>query len=223
MHTTILYQAPFCPFSRKLAFGLQEKNIFFKSHLEKPWKLSPEANQLSIAGELPILSDGHVTCPGESIACAYIDDAHSAPCLSGSSIEERIHIRRMVAWFEKVFYRDIYKTVFYERILKSHFEKKPPNSQIIRSGLSNLQKHLITIDRWCAEDSFIVGKKISWADIAAAANISCLDYILDTLWDSTPFAKRWYMKIKSRPSFRPFLKETIPGIQPSKTYSALDF
>ena len=35
--------------------------------------------------------------------------------------------------------------------------------------------------------------------------------------------KNWYARLKSRPSFRPLLTETMAGIPPSKTYADLDF
>jgi glutathione S-transferase len=36
-------------------------------------------------------------------------------------------------------------------------------------------------------------------------------------------AKGWYARVKSRPSFRALLADTLPGIPPSKTYGDLDF
>ena len=36
-------------------------------------------------------------------------------------------------------------------------------------------------------------------------------------------AKIWYARVKSRPSFRPLLGETIPGIPPAACYADLDF
>jgi glutathione S-transferase len=36
-------------------------------------------------------------------------------------------------------------------------------------------------------------------------------------------AKTWYARVKSRPSFRPLLAETLAGIPPSETYANLDF
>ena len=63
----------------------------------------------------------------------------------------------------------------------------------------------------------------SLADITAAAHLSVIDYLGDIDWDNYKYAKDWYAKIKSRPSFKEILKDKIKGIPPSKHYSNLDF
>ena len=64
---------------------------------------------------------------------------------------------------------------------------------------------------------------MSYADLSAAAAISVLDYLGEVRWEDDPVAKDWYMRIKSRPSFRPFLQERIRGIPPAAHYGELDF
>jgi glutathione S-transferase len=61
------------------------------------------------------------------------------------------------------------------------------------------------------------------ADLAAAAHISVLDYFGDVDWRRYPEAKLWYMKLKSRPSFRPLLSDVLVGMPPASLYSNLDF
>jgi glutathione S-transferase len=64
---------------------------------------------------------------------------------------------------------------------------------------------------------------MSYADLAAAAHLSVVDYLGDVPWDEDEAAKAWYARVKSRPSFRPLLADIHGGIQPSKTYADLDF
>jgi glutathione S-transferase len=64
---------------------------------------------------------------------------------------------------------------------------------------------------------------MSYADLAAAAHLSVVDYLGDVPWDEDEAAKAWYARVKSRPSFRPLLADTHAGIPPSKTYADLDF
>jgi glutathione S-transferase len=53
--------------------------------------------------------------------------------------------------------------------------------------------------------------------------LSVADYLGDVPWDEDETAKSWYARIKSRPSFRRLLNDTLPGLPPSKTYADLDF
>jgi glutathione S-transferase len=61
------------------------------------------------------------------------------------------------------------------------------------------------------------------ADLAAAAQLSALDYIGDVDWALNDAAKEWYARIKSRPSFRPLLADRISSIAPPAHYDDLDF
>ena len=71
--------------------------------------------------------------------------------------------------------------------------------------------------RWLAGDAF------SLADVAAAAQLSAVDYLGDVPWEDYPEAKDWYARLKSRPSLRPLLADLIPGAPPPKHYADLDF
>ena len=61
------------------------------------------------------------------------------------------------------------------------------------------------------------------ADLAAAGHISAVDYFGDIPWTDYPVAKSWYQRVKSRPSFRPLLADTIRGTAPGPHYADLDF
>ena len=82
-------------------------------------------------------------------------------------------------------------------------------------------------------DADHLGEELEWnltkdadfsiADIAAASQLSIIDYLGDIPWDGYKNAKIWYSKIKSRPSFKDILNDTIKGILPAKHYANLDF
>jgi glutathione S-transferase len=71
--------------------------------------------------------------------------------------------------------------------------------------------------------SWLAGDHLSLADLAAAAHLSAVDYAADVPWADYPATKAWYQRIKSRPSFRPLLADTVRGMTPSATYADLDF
>ena len=74
-----------------------------------------------------------------------------------------------------------------------------------------------------ADRNWLAGDRLSYADLAAAAHLSCVDYLGDAAWDENEIAKIWYARVKSRPSFRLLLAERLPGMAPSPTYADLDF
>jgi glutathione S-transferase len=108
-------------------------------------------------------------------------------------------------------------------MLKRFLGLGEPNSVAVRAGYANLRYHLDYIG-WLAERRrFLAGDQFGLADIAAAAQLSTLDYIGDVPWDEYEAARHWYARIKSRPSFRPILSDHIPGAPPPRHYADLDF
>jgi glutathione S-transferase len=78
-------------------------------------------------------------------------------------------------------------------------------------------EHLIVAKNWLA------GDRMSYADLAAAAAISVADYMGEVPWQEAGEAKDWYMRMKSRPSFRALLADQIRGVRPPSHYTELDF
>ena len=56
-----------------------------------------------------------------------------------------------------------------------------------------------------------------------AAHLSVLDYFGEITWANWPSLKDWYVKMKSRPSFRPLLADRFQGLAPAAWYADLDF
>ena len=70
---------------------------------------------------------------------------------------------------------------------------------------------------------WIAGRRLGQADLVAAAHLSVLDYFGEIAWASYPALKDWYVRMKSRPCFRPLLADRLPGQPPVAHYDDLDF
>ena len=98
-----------------------------------------------------------------------------------------------------------------------------PEMARVRQALQNLKPHLDYV-AWLAEErSWLAGDELSLADLAAAAHLSAIDYLGDIDWTENQVAKSWYERIKSRPSFRVLLSDTVAAMPPSAHYAELDF
>jgi len=53
---------------------------------------------------------------------------------------------------------------------------------------------------WRSGRNFLAGDMLSYADLAAAAHLSAIDYLGDVPWIEDDAAKAWYARVKSRPS-----------------------
>ena len=212
------------PFARKVRVVLREKAVEVELRVEKVWERRPDFLALNPAGTVPVFvdDDGTVVCDSGAI-CEYLEETRPEPRLLGETPQERAETRRLVAWFDGKFAREVTDNLYREKMLKRFLGLGEPNSAAVRAGYSNIRYHLDYIG-WLAERRrFLAGERFGLADIAAAAHLSTLDYMGEVPWDDHGAARDWYARIKSRPSFRPILADLIPGAPPPRHYADLDF
>lgn len=220
-----LYHYPLCPFSRKVRLVLAEKKLECDEKIERVWDRREEFLALSPSGDVPVLVEEGGTVLGDANAiCEYLDETHREPPLLPPEPEARAEVRRLVGWFDRKFHDEVTRNLVDEKVTKRLTTiKGPPDSRLIRAGFANIHQHLEYITWLVDRRPWLAGPHFTLADIAAAAQISCVDYIGDVPWDRHPGAKDWYARVKSRPSFRLLLADHLPGVPPPKNYADLDF
>lgn len=219
-----LYHLPLSPYCRKVRVALKEKGLDVELEVEKVWERRPEFLALNPAGLVPVLieEDGDPICDS-SVICEYLEEVYPGTALFGLTPKECAEVRRLVVWFDQKFAREVTDNLYREKMLKRVLGMGEVNSGVIRAGAQNLHYHLQYIGWLVERRRFLAGDQFSIADIAAAAQLSTLDYLDDVPWAKHPVAKDWYARIKSRPSFRPLLTDHVPGVPPPRHYADLDF
>jgi len=225
-----LVHYPLCPHSRFIRLALAEYGIAAELVDEPVWERREAFLTLNPAGVTPVLIDGEVTVPGVAAVAEYIDEMYG-PEQGGRllpiDIPARVEVRRILSWFNDKFFDEVTGHLVQEKVFKRHLPLSDgggsPDSTAIRAARSNIRYHLDYIGWLLKERNWLAGDRMSYADLAAAAHLSTADYLGDVPWHENETAKNWYARIKSRPSFRPLLSESLPGMTPSPTYANLDF
>lgn len=227
-----LFHHPLCPRSRYVRLILNEYGIDVRLLEERFWERREEFLLLNPAGELPVLvADGQPAVPGVAIISEYIEETHAADLADGrllpESIGARVEVRRLASWFNDKFYNEVSGPLVTERVFKRHMTKEqgggPPDTDALRAARHNIRYHLAYIGWLVRTRDWLAGNELTLADLAAAAHLSACDYLGEVPWNEDEVAKNWYARVKSRPSFRPLLGETLAGVPASKTYADLDF
>lgn len=219
-----LYHLWLSPNSRKVRLLMAEKKLDFEMKVEATWERRSEYLAMNPTGKVPLLveEDGSVIADS-TVICEYLDELHPDPPLIGIGAVARAETRRLVAWFDGKFSTEVSDNLIGEKVIKQFLGLGEPSVTAIRAGLANLNSHLDYIS-WLADSrKWLAGDEMSLADLTAAAHLSAIDYLGDVPWDDHIRAKEWYARLKSRPSFRPLLKDRIPGLTPPKHYAVLDF
>ncbi len=216
-----LWLSPFC---RKVRIALAEKGLEFELKSENLWERRAEFLAINPAGEVPVLveADGPTLVDSNAI-CEYLDETNHEPTLYPGDAAARAEVRRLVAWFDGKFHREVTKNLVGEKIMKRFLRLGEPDSRAIRAGKANIRIHLQYIAWLMERRTWLAGDTFSLADIAASAHFSAIDYLGDVPWEKFEAGKLWYARVKSRPSFRAILADHIPGEPPPRHYADLDF
>ena len=227
-----LYHHPFCPHSRFVRLALGEFGIEPMLIEERPWERRRDFLLLNAEGATPVMVDDSApSVPGAAVIAEYLDETRGLGLGDRRLMPDdplgRAEVRRLMRWFNVKFFAEASELLVTEKIYKRFMSAKQggggPDMEAVRAGRANLRYHLRYIGHLIGARNWLAGERLSYADLAAAAHLSCVDYLGDAPWGESETAKTWYARIKSRPSFRPLLSERLPGMAASPTYADLDF
>jgi glutathione S-transferase len=225
---TLLHH-PLCPLSRYARLVLNEYGLEVRLVEERFWERREEFLLLNPAGEIPVLvQDGVPPVPGATIIAEYLQELKAGEAaLMPEAIPARVEVRRLASWFNDKFHSEVSGPLVTERVFKRHMTREqgggPPDTDALRAARSNIRYHLAYIGWLIGTRDWLAGDALSYADLAAAGHLSSADYLGEVPWTENESAKNWYARVKSRPSFRSILADTLAGVPAAKHYANLDF
>ncbi|HSV04729.1 MAG TPA: glutathione S-transferase family protein [Phenylobacterium sp.] len=222
-----LHHFPLDPASRQVRLALGEKRLPFGEVQVRYWERPKAFAELNPSGMTPVLVEGAgearlVLCESRAIL-DWLEEAHPEPALLGREAAERAEARRLIQWFDRKFEYEAGGFLLHEKMEKRLLGLGAPELANLRRGREGLRSHLGYAESLLQGREWLAGRRLSLADFAAAAHLSVVDYFGDVPWADFPAAKTWYMKLKSRPAFRPLLNDRWPGLAPAGHYDDLDF
>jgi len=228
-----LYHYPLCPFSRSVRLALGEYAWEIDLVDQRPWQVDRDFLAINPAGTVPVLKGpSDLRLCGVYAIAEYLADTGGRPGLGGrrentlfpGKAEMRAEVRRLVDWFHRKFEEDVADSILSEKLYQRYPEaRRTPDPALIRTGRNNLRYHLSYVSYLAYHRDWLAGPQMSFADLAAAAHLSVMDYLDEMPWEDFPEAKQWYARIKSRPAFRPLLGDRLTVLAPPAHYADLDF
>ena len=227
-----LYHHPLCPHSRFVRTVLAELGMEPELVEERPFERRHEFLALNPAGQTPVLvEEGVAIAPGAGVIAEYLDETRGLAMADRRLLPEapaaRIEVRRLMEWFNVKFFSEVSGFLVHEKIYKRFMPAEQgggsPDMELVRAARGNVRYHLRYIGWLTARRNWLAGDQLTYADLAAAAHLSCVDFLGDVPWSEDEGAKNWYARVKSRPSFRSILADRLPGLNPGPAYADLDF
>jgi glutathione S-transferase len=222
-----LHHFPLDPASRQARLALAEKRLPFNEEIVRYWEEPDAFRKLNPSGLTPVLveriGESEVVICEIRAVLEHLESQAPEHDLLGATPADRAEVRRLLQWFDRKFDAEVNAYILHEKLEKRLLKLGAPDLFNMRQGRDALRAHLIVMERLLMARDWLAGRRLSLADFAAAANISVLDYFGDIPWRDFSAVKTWYMRIKSRPAFRPLLADRWPGLAPASLYDDLDF
>ncbi|MFC0284567.1 glutathione S-transferase family protein [Camelimonas abortus] len=239
----ILHHHAFCPHSRYVRLLLGEYGYEPTLREVRPWERRQSFLILNPAGETPVLEvsgplhpdgeaagDARLTLAGAQVISEYLDELlgerRPEQRLMPAGLAARAETRRLTCWFNEKFFDEVTSYLctekIYKRFMASELGGGPPDMNGVRAARNNVRYHLRYIGFLLRNRPFLAGERLTTADLAAAAHLSCVDYLGDVPWSEDEAAAAWYARIKARPSFRTLLQDLVPGMAPAPGYARLE-
>jgi glutathione S-transferase len=173
---------------------------------------------------LPVLIDlnGSIVS-GIYAVIEYLEEAYGDKKLVSSDIIEAAEARRIFQWMNEDFSAEVTAPIVFEKDIKRFFSKDSPSSVALKQTKAALDSYIKQLNLFIERRNWLAGDNFSIADISAAAHISVVDYLGGISWSAYQTLKEWYMRVKSRPSFKRLLADRVPGLPPASYYANLDF
>jgi glutathione S-transferase len=138
----------------------------------------------------------------------------------------RAEVMRWLDWSMNHLSERATRKILYEKAAQ-RFTGAPsrgtPDMNVVRQGREALAAVLAIVGEAAERNGNLVTRDCYLSDLAVAAHLSALDYFGEVPWTDYPAAGEWYVRMKSRPSFRSLLSDRLPGQPPVMHYAELDF
>ena len=153
---------------------------------EQPWENRRDFLVLNPAGTLPVYVDDSMRALcGAAVISEYVDETHGVLKRDRRLLAEdpfqRAEIRRLVEWFLQKMEQDVTRPLVRERVFKLQMTPDQgggaPDSKVLRTSRANIRQHMKYLSWLAASRTYLAGDRLSYADLAAAAAISVLDYM----------------------------------------------
>jgi glutathione S-transferase len=95
----------------------------------------------------------------------------------------------LLDWFNVKMFAEVTDYLVTERVFKRLMPQNlgggAPDVAAMRAGRNNIRYHLAYIGFLMRSRNWLAGDRLTYADLAAAAQLSCADYLGDVPWQET--------------------------------------
>lgn len=170
-----------------------------------------------------LIEENGFSIPGAALCLEFVNEAYPDAQLLGDEPYARVEARRLAHYFLFDISKWVTQPLLDEKLYKPLSRIGPANSQVVADAQTLKQDFLEFLTQLYAANNWLAGPSYSVADIAAAAQVSTLDFMNEIAWDNFRDLKRWYARVKSRRAMASVLADKVDGVVTPSHYANPDF
>ncbi len=175
---------------------------------------------------LPVFIDLDGTrCEGLWAIVDHLEGSYPEHPLAPEDALARLECLRLLDWAMGPFLDSVTRRIVYEKASQRFTganTRRAPDMEVVRAGREALRGALATLGQLAEQNGYLACRECTLSDLAIAAHLSALDYFGEVPWGEFAPMAEWYMRMKSRPSFRTLLGDRVPGQPPVSHYADID-
>ena len=117
------------------------------------------------SSSVPVLRMGTRTLSDSTAICEYLEETVPEPPLLPKGAESRYEVRRLVAWFDDKFYREVTENLLFERVTKRLARLGYPDGACLKAGSQNIRIHLDYTTFLLEGHNWLAGPKMTLAEL----------------------------------------------------------
>lgn len=211
-----IYGVPLSVHTRKVIVAARLKGIPFELQVVIPVVPgNPPSNwrEVSPTGLIPAVEDNGFRLADSTAIIHYLERKQPEPALLPADDEELGAALFLDAWAGSALFRDIVHPIFHNQVVNPNIRKTPGDQAAIDTAMSKAAPEAFGYLESLEPDAFLVGGKLSIADLAIVSNLIVFHYLGKRIEARFPRLQAYFNRRLASPVLSDALAEERPYVE----------
>lgn len=175
---------------------------------------SPPANwrEISPTGLIPAIDDGGFRLADSTAIIHYMERKHPAPALLPEDSKELGTALFFDAWAGSALFRNVVHPIFHNQVVNPNIRKIPADQAAIDAAVNDAAPEAFGYLEDRLHDAYLVGGKLSLADLAVVSNLIVFHYLGWRIDDRFPKLQAYFRRHLDSPLLAAALVDEKPYV-----------
>ena len=210
-----IYGVPLSVHTRKVIVAARLKGIPFDLQVVIPVVPgNPPSNwrEISPTGLIPAIEDDGFRLADSTAIVHYLERKQPTPALLPADNKELAAALFLDAWAGSALFRDVVHPLFHNQVVNPNIRKIPTDQAAIEAAMTKAAPAAFGYLESQALDPFLVGGKLSIADIAVVSNLIVFHYLGRRIDDRFPKLRTYFKRHLDSPVLNAAMAEEKPYV-----------